>query len=83
MPRHLFQPTDGDPAIADKPFAKGQFCKYLGRTVFKMATGRRCTVDMWRTRCAECERYFQTTAFHGHDPKPAPLAWPALQTRRA
>src|ERR1700722_10994816 len=27
---------------------------------------------MWRTRCAECERYFQTTAFHGHDPKPAP-----------
>jgi hypothetical protein len=37
-----------------------------------MATGQRCTVDMWRTRCAECERYFQTTAFHGHDPKLAP-----------
>jgi hypothetical protein len=37
-----------------------------------MSTEQRCTVDMWRTRCAECERYFQTTAFHGHDPKPAP-----------
>jgi hypothetical protein len=76
---HLFHPSqDLDPPygnpIADKPFAKGQRREYLGRRVFTTRKGEPQPIDVWRAWCTSptCSRSFKVTAFHGHDPEPAP-----------
>ena len=76
---HLFHPSEdldppyGNP-IADKPFAKGQRREYLGRRVFTTRKGEPQPIDVWRAWCTSptCSRSFKVTAFHGHDPEPAP-----------
>jgi hypothetical protein len=76
---HLFYPSDDfDPPfcnpIADKPFAIGQRREYLGRRVFTTRKGDPQPIDVWRAWCTAptCSRSFKVTAFHGHDPEPAP-----------
>jgi hypothetical protein len=78
MPR-LFHPSDDfDPPfcnpIVDKPFAKGQRREYLGHRVFRTRKGDPQPIDVWRAWCTvpTCSRSFKVSAFHGHDPEPAP-----------
>jgi hypothetical protein len=64
--------VDPETPIANKPFARGQAHRYLGRRFFVAADGARRAIDVWESACA-CGSTFRVCAYlESHNPDPAP-----------
>lgn len=75
MRRYLTEP---ETPIAEKPFARGQRRRYLGRRFFAAAGGARRAIDVWESACA-CGSAFRVCAYlESRDPRPGPRAMPRL-----